>query len=112
VYDGGELLGLWMFTPQNAVCWEIHTCLLPCAWGRRAGEAARRMAEWVWANTPCRRLVTAIPAYNRLALRFAEAAGMRRWGLNERSFLKHGELQDQILLGLSPEGESCQPSRQ
>jgi hypothetical protein len=32
-----ELLGLWMLYPQNGICWEIHTALLPtaCA-GRRS----------------------------------------------------------------------------
>jgi len=28
-----ELLGLWMFHPLNSICWEVHTALLPNAWG-------------------------------------------------------------------------------
>ena len=107
VYDDDELLGLWMFTPQNAVCWEVHTCLLPCSWGIRAREAAQRMATWIWNHTQCRRIVTTVPSRNRLALRFAEDAGMRQFGVNEKSFLKDGKLQDQILLGLSPQEEVC-----
>lgn len=111
VFDADELLGLWMFVPENAVCWCVHTCLLPVAWGR-AREAAVQMAVWIWTNTPCRRLVTMVPVRNRLALKLAEAAGMQRYGLNKNSFLKHGKLQDQILLGLSPTEETpCQQHR-
>jgi hypothetical protein len=101
VRDGAEVLGLWMFAPQGAACWEVHTCLLPCAYGDRAKQASRAMAEWIFTHTPCQRIVTTVPAYNRLALRFAERAGMTRFGTNERSYLKGNTLHNQILLGLS-----------
>lgn len=101
VYDDNQLLGLWMLTPQTGVCCEVHTALLKA--GERGREAAKLMARWIWANTPFRRIITNVPSYNRLALRFAEAAGMKRFGLNAQSFQKHGALYDQILLGLSPE---------
>ncbi len=100
-WEGDELLGLWLFVPQNGVCWEVHTCLLPLAWGDRGRQAAREMAAWIWAHTVCRRIVTAVPEYNRLALQFARAAGMSEYGSNPASFQKHGKLHDQILLGLS-----------
>src|SRR3954469_1709775 len=64
-------LGLLMFVPQGAACWEGHTCLLPIAWGRRAAAAAAGAAEWIFEQTSCSRIVTTVPAYNRLALRFA-----------------------------------------
>ena len=99
--NGKELLGLWMFHPQNAVCWEVHTCLLPNAWGERAHIAARALPEWIWQHTPCRRIVTHVPENNRLALRFALKAGMTIFGCNKASYLKHGRLCDQLCLGLS-----------
>ncbi len=97
----GELLGLFVFTPQGAACWEVHTCLLPHAWGRLARLAAAMMARWIWEHTPCRRIVTTVPVYNRLALRFAEEAGMTEYGRNPKAWLKHGKLYDTILLGMS-----------
>jgi RimJ/RimL family protein N-acetyltransferase len=110
VHDGSdELLGLFLFVPQNAVCWEVHTALLPLAYGPRAARAGSGVISWVWANTPCRRLMTNVPAYNRLALRYAERAGLTQFGLNPGSYLKNGVLFDQILLGVSrPEGDSDQ----
>lgn len=103
VRAGEQLLGMWCFFPQNHVTWEVHTCLLPAAYGEIGREAAKRMASWIWQNTPCRRIITNVPAFNRLALKFAKAAGMVEFGRNERSFLKNGELHDQIMLGLSKE---------
>ena len=101
VWDGNELLGLWMLVPQNGICWEIHTALLPDAWGERGRRAAALAQAWIWENTPCRRIITNVPADNRIAYRFAVAAGMEVYGTNEASFLKGGRLLDQICLGIS-----------
>lgn len=99
--DTDTLLGLWLFTPQNGVCWEVHTCLLPVAWGMLGQSAARALPAWIWENTPCRRIITNVPAGNPLALQFAQRAGMKVYGVNEGSYLKHGVLRDQTCLGLS-----------
>lgn len=105
----GNAIGMWVFFPQNHVCWEVHTCLLPVGRGETGRAAARQMAAWIWSNTPCRRIITNVPVFNRLALAFAKRAGMVEFGRNERSFLKGGELHDQIMLGLSkPEEVTCQ----
>jgi RimJ/RimL family protein N-acetyltransferase len=101
VKDGGEVLGLFALAPMNQVCYEIHTRILPAGWGKRAKEAALAVIPWVWANTSARRLTTCVPSYNRLAIRFAERAGMTRYGVNPRSWQKGGELFDQVLLGIS-----------
>lgn len=107
VRDGEELLGLWIFVPLNGVCMDVHTCLLPNAYGHKAVEAAKEMAVWLWENTACHRLVTEVPASNPLARRFAERAGMVEFGCNPRSFLKRGKLEDQYLLGMSRPEELC-----
>jgi hypothetical protein len=107
--DDEELLGLWMFVPATSVCFEVHTCLLPGHGYRRSREAAKQAAAWIWANTQCQRIFTNVPMCNVIAMRFAEAAGMVEFGVNARSFLKGGILQDQALLGLSrPKEQSCQ----
>lgn len=100
---GTDTLGLWMFCPQNGICWEVHTALLPCAWGDVGLEAARQLPAWIWANTPCRRIVTNVPSTNRLAFHFALNAGMKIYGVNVASYLKSGKFCDQICLGISPQ---------
>jgi RimJ/RimL family protein N-acetyltransferase len=100
-WDGNELLGLWMLHPQNGICWEIHTALLPDAWGDRGLRAAKVALAWIWTHTPCRRIVTNVPDDNHLAFRFALAAGMTAYGVNRASFQKNGRLLDQACLGIS-----------
>lgn len=100
-YCDDTLLGLWMFVPQNGVCWEVHTALLPVAWGLLGQSAAKALPGWIWENTPCRRIVTNVPSSNRLALHFALKAGMKIYGVNEGSYLKAGILRDQVCLGIS-----------
>lgn len=99
-FDGEELLGMWLFE-QRGVAFQVHTCLLPGYRFQRGRQAAREMAEWIWTNSGCQRIWTAVPRNNRIAVEFARAAGMTQFGVNERSFLKNGILQDQILLGMS-----------
>lgn len=104
VWDNEELLGLWVFTAENSVCWDVHTCLLPCSYGERAKQAAKEMAKHIFETTPCVRIITHVPVFNRLALRFALNAGFEPWGKNVKSYMKDGILYDQILLGMSKPG--------
>lgn len=110
MFDGDEYLGLFVLHQHNAILWEVHTCLLPLAWGSRAKACAKLCVEWVFANTECRRLITSVPQGNALAERLAESAGMVRYGINPRSFLKNGQELDQIMLGIS-KGATCQPQQ-
>lgn len=100
-FDGETLLGLWLFVKRNAVTVEVHTCLLPHHGFHRGRVAARQAAEWIWANTDVQRIITSVPETLRIALRFAQAAGMVEFGRNLKSFLKNGRLWDEVLLGIS-----------
>lgn len=108
-FDDLEILGLWMLHPHNSICWEIHTCLLPSAWGERALIAGRMLPDWIWEHTPCRRIITNVPAYNRVALAYAKRTGMQEYGVNPASFLRAGKLWDQVLLGISPPSRTEAP---
>lgn len=101
VKDGEELLGLFALYPENHICWKVHTCLLPNAWGKRAKQAAREGVQWVFNNTECLRLITDVPEYNALALRFANMGGMEPFGVNHKSYQKDGKLHDVTMLGIS-----------
>lgn len=105
-----QFMGLFLYHPHNAVCYEVHTCLLPIAWGDKAIECARASLVWMFENTPCQRVITNVPTYNRLAARLAKEVGMKQFGLNEMSFLKNGILHDQLMFGLNKE-QSCQQQR-
>lgn len=104
VKDSDELLGMFTFVPENSICWKVHTCLLPIAYGQRARAAGKEMAQWIWGNTACQRIITDVPADNRLAFRFAESAGMKVFGKNPASIQRNGHLVDVLLLGMSKSG--------
>jgi RimJ/RimL family protein N-acetyltransferase len=101
VCDGEEYLGLFLLAAHGAVVVEVHTLLLPTAWGPRAAQAARLLIAWVWQHTKAERLVTAVPACNTLAHRYALRAGMTPYGKNPKGWLKDGQLDDVVLLGIS-----------
>lgn len=103
-----EPVGVFLVHAQNSTTCEMHTCLLPCIWGVKAGAAAQMLAAWVFRETNWRKLNTRVPAYNRLALRFARAGGMTQEGVDRASFLRNGELIDQIMLGITKEEWLCQ----
>lgn len=99
--EGEEYLGLFMVHPHSAFMWEVHTCLLPNAWGPRALQASKALIQWVFENTSCQRLITSVPQGNTLALRLARNAGMTVYGINPKSLQRGGKLIDQTLLGLN-----------
>lgn len=101
VYVDGSYMGLFAVHPHNVVMWEVHTCLLPIAWGDCAISCAKALIEWVFRNTTCERLITSVPTTNRLALRLAKRAGMLEWGTNPASYRKGGKLVDLVMLGIS-----------
>lgn len=98
VRDGEELLGFWTLIPKENGEAEVHTCLLPTAWGNRARAAAREMAQWIWQNTPFTILSTVVSGHHRLALMFAKVSGMREMGLQKDFYLKNGKTHDLIHL--------------
>lgn len=102
-FDADQFHGLFMLHAHNAICWEVHTCLSPSAWGKFSVLFAAACVEWVFEHTACQRLITNVPTGNALALRLAKSVGMQQFGVNPRSFLKCGVALDQIMLGISKE---------
>lgn len=100
--EEGILLGCYGLEPRNFISLDIHTCLLPIAWGR-AGEITSAFRDWLWQNASAKRITTRVPTFNRLALKLALACGMIEFGRDVKSFQKHGRLYDEILLGISKE---------
>lgn len=106
--DSGAAGGLFSLQETAPGRLEMHTCLLPEAWGVVAKRAAKMLGDWAFYEFGCTTLASNVPAYNRLALRFAKAGGMRETGNNPASFMKNGVLHDQVLLSVTnEEWKSC-----
>ena len=107
VEEDGRVRGMFIFFPENSVCWQVHVCMLPEAWGT-AGRAAREVFVWLWRQTSCRRIAASIPVWNAPAIHCALRAGMEPFGVNRHSSLKNARLHHQLLLGISrPEGKAA-----
>lgn len=100
--------GVFLAHSTRKHCYEVHTCLLPRIWGSTANQAARLLLAHLFQEMECSKVITNVPAYNRAALRFAKANGMSVEGLNRASFLKGGEMIDQIMLGITKKEWICQ----
>lgn len=98
--------GMFMGEKRNHVSYEVHTILMPNARGK-AVKIAKGAMNWLFLNTGCLRVTTRVPSYNKLAQRLSLKTGMKLFGVDEKSFMKDGQLYDQFLYGLSKE-EICQ----
>jgi RimJ/RimL family protein N-acetyltransferase len=100
VSEDGEDIGAFMFVPYNSISYELHTAFLPGHRGRKVIEAALLTMEYLFTQTPCRKVMTRIPENNRRAVVMARMCGMSQEGLDRKSFLKGGQLLDQHVFGL------------
>lgn len=111
--DDGTVGGVFLVHATNSFCYEMHTCLLPLMWGSKAREAANLLGDWLFHETACEKVITKVPAYNRLALRFAKGGGLIEEGNNRASFKRNGIMHDQIILGITKqEWKPCQQPSQ
>jgi len=85
--------------PLGYVCYSVHLSLLPRLWGKGI-EIADEAELWIFNNTPCQKIQSIIPVYNRLALKIARDAGMKEEGVLCKSISRWFRLHDQILFGI------------
>lgn len=102
-----RFLGMFMCSPVTGIVVDLHTCLLPVAWGSKAKECANATREWIWANTEYRKITGIIPANNRLLLKFTQDVGMTQYGVCKDAWLKGGKTWDLILVEVNKEAP-CQ----
>lgn len=95
VLRGEDLLGLFALLKMPEA-WEVHTCLLPLAWGA-AVEIGRAFLAWLWENTDCPRLASVAPLGNRLAIRLARLCGMEQTGIASAAWRKANVVQDALI---------------
>ena len=103
-----NLAALFMFHQTNAHTYDIHSALLPEFWGQSLAHLLGLEAcRWMVENTPCEKITTSVPSFNNPAYNMALAAGMSVEGCNRMSFMKHGQLYDQTLLGFTKGEIQC-----
>ena len=91
---------VFLFMPHNFVLYEVHCAILPNWRGIQAVEASKGTRDWMFANTPCQKIITVCPAYNTRAYALARRSGMVVVGVITKAFLKDRRLVDLILLSV------------
>jgi len=86
---------------MGGIVYECHTFVQPVYRGIWAVQAAQKAMDWVFENTPCRKLVGFTPTWNRPALAFARMCGFHKEGQLKKSHLKNGVLYDHVVFGLT-----------
>lgn len=111
ITENSQVCGAFMVHQHNRATWEIHTCLLPICWGKKAQKAAKLMSSWFFNQPFNLKLITHVPEMNKTAHMFSLRSGMMLEGVNRKSFLKDGILYDQYVLGMTKEDWQCQQQR-
>jgi RimJ/RimL family protein N-acetyltransferase len=107
VTEDSETLGMFMAQRMNYVTYEVHTMLLKPAYGRST-EVGRLALEWAFNNLDnCRRIVTQVPGFNKLAERLCRRLRLDLIGVNKKSYQYNGVLYDVSLYGISKEDLVC-----
>lgn len=95
-------VGILGFVQVNAVTWNPHIAILPEYRGHGT-EAMKSGVEWMFKNTPCRKVVAYPPAFKARMIRVFEKCGFKVEGVSPKSFSWHGVLRDRVLMGIEKE---------
>lgn len=85
--------------PENSITWAVHENVLPKARGKEAVAICLAMENWMWENTPCRKLIGFTPVNHRRAVVFAQMCGFKIEGKITNSILVNGKTEDMYIVG-------------
>lgn len=98
--DDGAFLGLAIVSKHSEVQVEVHNALLPSIGWKKRVQVGRAFLEWVWAAGR-KRVIGKVVGSNRYALKYNELVGMELIGINVKSFMKKGILENEHWFGVS-----------
>jgi RimJ/RimL family protein N-acetyltransferase len=100
VEEGETKAGVFLFLPQNITTYELQTAFIKEYRGKFAMEAGYAIRHWFFTNTKAQKCIANIPRGNYRCKTLAKHMGFVQEGINRKSFLHNGVLQDQYLFGL------------
>lgn len=86
--------------PVNGITYDMHFCSIKAYRGTTAIIAGKESILWMFANTPCLKVVAAVPTCFDFTYRFAKRVGLHDEGLSVKSYFYKDALYDRYLLGL------------
>ena len=98
----GVYVGVYRFHQTATTTWEGHTHMIPDKRKAYSMAAVVPIKKWMLENLEgLEKINVTIPALYKNVVRFTESIGFICEGVDRMSFMKNGELHDQIKLGMT-----------
>jgi hypothetical protein len=95
--------------PVNSITYECHVNVLDAGRNETLMQESRKVLEYIFYKTPCRKMIAFIPAKYQNVMRYVTRIGMSIEGILTKSYLKNEILYDQYVFGFTKkEYEKCQ----
>lgn len=92
---------LFVLTKINSITYEVHTCIVEGTARKKAIKNTLKAMDYMFNETPCEKIISYIPEFNRRATIFSMLCGMEKEGLVKKSFKKKHKVWDLILVGIT-----------
>lgn len=89
-----------ILVPENSIMWVAHDNALPEIRGKRAVNICKSMVQWMFDNTPCKKIIGYTPQPNKRARMFAQICGFKLEGLIKNAHQFNGVLYDVHVMGI------------
>lgn len=93
---------VFLLHPHNSYTYRGHVSILRES-RRISVSAGREVLEYMFTQTPCRKIIVFAPTSNPAAAYLAAEIGMAREGVVTQSWLKDGKMYDEIIYGIGVE---------
>ncbi len=98
----GQYVGVYRFHQTATHTWEGHAHMIPDKRKAYTKASASPIKRWMLENLEgLEKINVTIPALYQNVVRFTESIGFIREGVDRMSFMKNGELHDQVKLGMT-----------
>lgn len=103
IWEHEVLRGISIVNAHSRFKWEIHNAILPNVGWKKRVQIGQQFLEWLWASG-CKRVIGRVVESNRYAIKYNKFMGMEMVGIERRSFMKGGYLQNEVYFGISAPG--------
>ncbi len=94
-------IGIYNLVPLNAITMEVHAHVLPEYRKEYSMRTSRIFYKWFLGNTDRLKLIAIVPLIHKNVQNFLISNKFTVEGINRKSFIKNGEIMDQIMFGIT-----------
>lgn len=92
---------IFVLVPHNFTTCVGHVNILPKGRGCKGIKDEKKAIDWIFTNTKYQKIIGWTPESYKHVIRFHKLCGFKYEGCNQSCVLKDGELQNEVLLGIT-----------